>query len=77
MKENIRYGWIDINNFIHIGNMKNFRRIYKTMTIDEICIRDNNYEWIELYPTNGKYAITIMYDEKENLTDYNNILIVN
>ena len=36
MKDNIRYGWIDINNNIHIGNMKDFRRIYKTMTIDEI-----------------------------------------
>ena len=36
MKDNIRYGWIDINNNIHIGNMKEFRRIYRTMTIDEI-----------------------------------------
>ena len=33
MKENIKYGWLDINNEEHIGNMKNFRRLYKTMTI--------------------------------------------
>ena len=36
MKDNIIYGWIDVNNNIHIGNMKEFRRIYRTMTIDEI-----------------------------------------
>ena len=36
MKQNIRYGWLDINNNIHIGNMKDFRRIYRTMTIEEI-----------------------------------------
>lgn len=36
MKDNIRYGWLDIEKKLHIGNMKNFRRLYKTMTIDEI-----------------------------------------
>ena len=35
MKENIKYGWLDINNEEHIGNMKNFRRLYRTMTIEE------------------------------------------
>ena len=36
MKENIRYGWIDINNKIHIGNMKGFRSLYRTMNINNI-----------------------------------------
>ena len=36
MKKNIRYGWLDINNEIHIGNMKNFRKLYKTLSIEEI-----------------------------------------
>ena len=35
-----------------------------------ICIKDNNYEWIEVYPTEGKYAITIMYDDKGNLIEW-------
>ena len=35
MKNNIRYGWKDINNDIHIGNMKEFRKLYKTMSIEE------------------------------------------
>ena len=35
MKENIKYGWLDINNQEHIGNMKNFRRLYRTSTIEE------------------------------------------
>lgn len=36
MKNNIRYGWLDTNGEVHIGNMKNFRKLYKTMTINEI-----------------------------------------
>ena len=36
MKKNIRYGWLDIHNNIHIGNMKNFRKLYKTLSIKQI-----------------------------------------
>ena len=28
MKENIEYGWIDINGNKHIKTMKDFRRLY-------------------------------------------------
>lgn len=35
MKNNIRYGWLDINNEEHIGNMKNFRSLYRTATLEE------------------------------------------
>lgn len=34
--DNIEYGWIDINGNIHLNTMKDFRRIYRTMSIDEI-----------------------------------------
>ena len=35
MKANIKYGWLDINNEEHIGNMKNFRKLYRTSSIEE------------------------------------------
>ena len=35
MIENIKYGWIDINGEKHINTMKNFRRLYRTMSIEE------------------------------------------
>lgn len=35
MKDNIKYGWLDINNEEHIGNMKNFRKLYRTSSVDE------------------------------------------
>lgn len=35
MKDNIKYGWLDINNEEHIGNMKNFRKLYRTSSIEE------------------------------------------
>lgn len=34
MKKYIRYGWIDSNNCIHVESMKDFRRLYRTMSID-------------------------------------------
>ena len=37
---------------------------------NEICILDNNYEWLELYPDNENYAITIMYDDKKELIEW-------
>ena len=36
MNNHIRYGWMDINGKIHIGNMKGFRSLYRTLSIDEI-----------------------------------------
>ena len=35
-KENIKYGWLDINGNEHIGNMKDFRKLYRTSSIEEI-----------------------------------------
>lgn len=34
--DNIAYGWIDINEQQHLNTMKEFRRIYRTMSIEEI-----------------------------------------
>lgn len=36
MNGHIRYGWLDIDNEEHIGNMKNFRRLYRTSSIEEV-----------------------------------------
>lgn len=38
--------------------------------LSNVCIKDNNYEWFELYPDNANYAITIMYDNKNNLIEW-------
>ena len=34
--DNIEYGWIDISGKQHLNTMKDFRRIYRTMSIEEI-----------------------------------------
>lgn len=38
MNQNIKYGWLDINNQEHIGNMKNFRRLYRTSSLEETLL---------------------------------------
>ncbi len=35
MNEHITYGWLDVNNEEHINNMKNFRKLYRTSTLEE------------------------------------------
>lgn len=40
MNDNIEYGWIDINGNKHLNTMKEFRKIYRTMSIDEILDYD-------------------------------------
>lgn len=35
MDENIQYGWMDVEGNKHIGEMKNFRRLYRTMSMEE------------------------------------------
>lgn len=39
MKQNIKYGWLDFNNEEHIENMKNFRRLYRTSSLEETLLR--------------------------------------
>ncbi len=34
--ENIEYGWLDNNGNKHLNTMKEFRKIYRTMSIEEI-----------------------------------------
>jgi len=36
----------------------------------DYCILDQNYEWLEIYPDNENYAITVMYDDKKNLIQW-------
>ena len=38
MNDNIEYGWIDIEGQKHIGNMKDFRKLYRTSSIEEILL---------------------------------------
>ena len=53
MNENIRYGWLDFDNNEHIDTMKQFRQLYRTLTIEEIitnklgtCIDQTNLEML-------------------------------
>ena len=34
------------------------------------CILDENYEWLEIYPDNKKYAITVIFDDRKNLIEW-------
>ena len=78
MKDNIKYGWLDINNEEHIGNMKNFRKLYRTSSIEEVlthgmgtCIEQVYLMSILLNNINvpNKMFCTRVYEGK----DFNNL----
>ena len=80
MKTNIKYGWLDINNKVHVGNMKNFRKLYRTASIDEVfkygigtCIEQVNLMHILLCKINipSKMFCTRIYEGEDfdNLED--------
>ncbi len=35
-----------------------------------VCIRKDNYEWIQAYPDEGNFALTIMFDDNKNLIEW-------
>ena len=36
----------------------------------EVCFLDTNYKWLEIYPDNENYSITVMYDENYKLIEW-------
>ena len=36
----------------------------------DVCIKNNDYKWIEVYPDNEHYAVTIMFDNNDNLIQW-------
>lgn len=78
MNENIKYGWLDINNEEHIKTMKDFRRIYRTSSVEEVlthgigtCIEQVYLMHILLNIINikNKMFCTRIYEGK----DFNNL----
>ena len=74
MKENIKYGWLDINNQEHIGNMKDFRRLYRTSTLEEVlshgigtCIEQEYlmHYLLDLLEIPNKMFCTRIYEGKD------------
>lgn len=54
--------------FIKLKNVS--RPLIVNNGVEEICIKNENYEWIEVYPDNSNYALTIMFDDKQNLIEW-------
>lgn len=59
------------NGYICLVKMKNVKKpwIVKDDKLED-CILDENYEWLEIYPDNEKYAITAMFDDNNNLIEW-------
>lgn len=74
LKDNYDLLKITVPFFKGYACLLKFQNIEKPLLVyngkENICIKDNNYEWIEVYPENGKYAITIMYDDKGKLIEW-------
>ena len=74
LEDNYKQVRIDEDFFKGYACFLKLQNIQKPLIVnngkEEICIRDNGYEWIEVYPDNSKYAITIMFDDNNNLIEW-------
>ena len=52
----------------------NFDKVDKPIKVKvdekEYFIKNDNYAWYEIYPDNANYALTIMYDENNNIVQW-------
>ena len=68
------YKNIKINNEEFQGNISllNIKKVKFPWYVDEEnrCILANNYKWLEIYPEGKKYALTVIYDEKEEVVEW-------
>lgn len=64
---------IDEDFFHGYSNLVKFKNVKDPWIINEggsTCIMDENYEWLQIYPDNEKYAITVAFDENHNLIEW-------
>lgn len=73
MTNNIEYGWIDINGNIHLNTMKEFRKIYRAMSIDAKTLLLRDKERPEDCQMNER-CITLLNSFKNNNYNKQNIL---
>ena len=59
------------NGYVCIINFNKVDKPIKVKVQDrEYYIKNDNYIWYEIYPDNANYALTIMYDENNNLVQW-------
>lgn len=63
---------IDNEEFNGNVSLLNIKKVRKEWHVDEEnrCILANNYKWLEIYPDEKNYCITVMYDEKDNVVEW-------
>lgn len=63
-----------INDANFKGNISILRikKVKQKWCVDEEnrCILNDNYTWMEIYPTNKNYCITVMLDENKNIKEW-------
>ncbi len=56
------------------GNISllNIKKVKFPWYVDEEnrCILANNFKWLEIYPDGKNYALTVIYDDKENVVEW-------
>lgn len=56
--------------YVCYTKMKDVKPLFVNNGVEEICVKNNGFEWLEVYPDNSNYAITIMFDDKTNIIEW-------
>ena len=68
------YTNLRIDNEEFNGNISllNIKKVNFPWYVDDEkrCILANNYKWLEIYPDGKNYCLTVIYDEKERISEF-------
>lgn len=72
LEKDFRNMRIDNEEFNGNVSLLSIKKVRKEWYVDEEnrCILANNYKWLEIYPDEKNYCLTVMYDEKEKIVEW-------
>ena len=56
--------------YVYYSKFKSGKALIVNNGVSDICIKNIGYEWLQVYPDDAKYAITIMFDSDKKLIEW-------
>ena len=61
---------VELAPFTGYVNYLVFTNNQKPFYIDNVCLKDENYKWLQVYPDNEQYTITMIFDAEDNFIEW-------
>ena len=55
--------------YVYYSKFKSGEALIVNNGVSDVCIKNIGYEWLQVYPDDARYVITIMFDSDKKLID--------